>query len=81
MDHVPDHTSGGTSGRDPESDALVGEVARTLPDDAAARHQPGPPSRGDRLRHALLLMWGAVMGAAVLAGIVGFLVHFLLLQR
>jgi hypothetical protein len=37
-------------------------------------------TRWARVRHALLLVWGAVLVAAVLTGIVGFLVHFLLLQ-
>jgi len=39
------------------------------------------PSRVDWLLHIVLLVWGAVMLAVVLVGIVGFLVYFFLLQR
>ena len=33
------------------------------------------------MRRVLLFIWGAVMLTLVLVGIVGFLVHFFLLQR
>lgn len=39
------------------------------------------PTRGDRVLHVLLLVWGAVMLGIVLVGVVGFLLHFFLLQR
>jgi hypothetical protein len=82
MDRVSDHTSGSPVGREPEPEGLPGRETHSLPDGAAAPgQQPGSPARGARIRHALLLVWGAVMVAAVLAGIVGFLVHFFLLQR
>jgi hypothetical protein len=79
MDRDPDQASVGPPGRRSELPAPADAEAHRH--DAEAHRSPGPASRGDRLLHAVLLVWGAVMGAAVLAGIIGFLVHFFQLQR
>ncbi len=68
-----------TSGRDSSRDDPVGPL-----DEPIAR--PGTrdaeePTRGDWVRHILLLVWGAVMLGLVLFGVLGFLVYFFLLQR
>ena len=47
----------------------------------SAGRDAGAATWGDRLRRLLLFAWGAVMLAIVLVGVVGFLVHFFLLQR
>ena len=37
-------------------------------------------TRGEKIRHWLLLVWGFLLIAAIIAGTVGFLVRFLLQQ-